>query len=396
MRAFLIVLDSVGIGEAPDAAAYGDAGANTLAHCASAAGGLDMPMLQSLGLGNIPPVLPQGLPIRGVPAATAPLASFGAMQEQSKGKDTTTGHWEMAGLLLDKGFQQFPEGPPSFPAPLISAFAERTGRGVLANRAASGTKIIEELGHEQMQTGQWIVYTSADSVFQVAAHEDVISLEELYSACRVARELCNPYRIGRVIARPYTGSPGNFTRTDNRRDFSYPLPEPTILDKLQHAGVRVTTAGKLDDVFAGKGITHALHSETNADAVRDVLEQAREEDKRPGLVFANLIDFDMRYGHRRDAYGYAKALEKADAFLGSLVKLLLPYDLLIVTADHGNDPTFKGTDHTREYVPLLVYRPGRPGRCLEIRQGFFDVAQTLADFFGAPAMPRGRSCLENR
>jgi len=391
VRAFLIVFDSVGIGAAPDAAEYGDAGANTLGHLAQAVGGLHLPTLESLGLGRIPVLLPSGLPLLGVSAVPRPLASFGAMQEQSRGKDTTTGHWEMAGLVMERGFHVFPPGPPSFPAGLIAEFERRTGRPAIGNKAASGTAIIEELGGLQRREGAWIVYTSADSVFQIAAHEEIIPLDELYRGCEIARQLCNPLVVGRVIARPYVGRPGAFRRTENRRDFSYPLPEPTVLDKLAAAGVGVITVGKLDDIFPGPGVTEKFHVENSAGAQAAVLDLAG----RPGrfLCFANLIDFDMLYGHRRDAPGYAAALAGADRFLAELLPRLGPDDLMIVTADHGNDPTFPGTDHTREYVPLLVFRPGRPGRDLGIRQGFFDVAQSLASFFGLAPLQRGTGFL---
>jgi len=393
-RAFLIVLDSVGIGAAPDADQYGDEGANTLGHLAEAVGGLRMPTLGAWGLGNISELLPSGgLPIRGVLPVATPLASFAAMQEVSAGKDTTTGHWELAGLHLRHGFRIFPPGPPSFPEELIGEFASQTGRGVLGNKAASGTQIIAELGEQQIKTGAWIVYTSADSVFQIAAHEEVIPLPELYRACEIARNLCNPYFIGRVIARPYIGQPGAFHRTENRRDYSCPLPEATILDRLTSAGVPVTTVGKLDDIFGGRGITRSVHVENNPDAEQAVLKLAAGE-QNAGLIFANLIDFDMLYGHRRDPVGYARALEEADLFFGKLALALRPDDMLIVTADHGNDPTFRGTDHTREFVPLLVLQPGRLGRVLGIRHGYYDVAQSLATFFGLPPLPRGKSFLD--
>jgi len=391
MRAFLIVLDSVGIGAAPDAADYGDTGSNTLAHLAAAVDGISLPALQAMGIGNIPALLPGGIPIDGVPPVDTPTAGFGAMQEVSRGKDTTTGHWEIAGLLLEDGFQIFPPGYPSFPRELIAAFEKATGRPVICNHAASGTKIIAELGHRQMAEGCWIVYTSADSVFQVAAHEDVIPLEELYAACEAARELCNPHRVGRVIARPYVGTPGNLTRTENRRDYSYPLPEDTILDLLTARGVKVTTVGKLDDIFANRGMSRAIHVENNEDAQAALLDLVR--DQPDGLVFANLIDFDMLYGHRRNAPGYAGALERTDRFLQDFLPLLGPDDVLIITADHGNDPTFRGTDHTREFVPLLVSRRDVPGRDLGIRKGFYDVAQSLATFFNLDPMPRGKSFL---
>jgi len=392
MRAFLIVLDSVGIGEAPDAADYGDTGANTLGHLSAAAGGLRVPTLQRLGLGNIPALLPLGIPITGCPPAAQPAASFGALRERSQGKDTTTGHWEMAGLLLEHGFALFPKGPPSFPAELIDAFERRTGRRTIGNKAANGLAIIDELGPQQLREGAWIVYTSGDSVFQIAAHEGTIPLPELYRGCAVARELCDPYRVGRVIARPYVGAPGAFRRTENRRDFSYPLPGLTILDRLSAHGVPTVTVGKLDDVFAQRGITESIHVENNADAQTALLTLAAA---RPGplFVFANLIDFDMLYGHRRDAPGYATALERTDAFMADLLPRLGSDDVLIITADHGNDPTFKGSDHTREYVPLLVYRTGRPGQSLGIRDGFYDIAASVAAFCGLQPLPHGTSFL---
>lgn len=386
-RALLLVLDSVGIGAAPDAHLYGDEGANTLAHVAAAVGGLRLPTLARFGLGNIPELLPEGKPISGVPPVASPAASYGAMREVSRGKDTTTGHWEIAGLQLDRGFTVFPAAYPSFPEALIGEFARRTGRAVAANRAASGTDIMAELGERQMREGCWIVYTSADSVFQIAAHEEVIPLVELYRACEIARELCDGYFVGRVIARPFVGRPGHFTRTAHRRDYSYPMPEPTILDRLTEKGIPVTTVGKLDDVFAHRGIETAHHVESNADAQRIVL-RLLDDDAR-GLLFVNLIDFDMLYGHRRDARGYARALERTDGFLAEVFAGLRQEDVLIITADHGNDPTFRGTDHTREYVPLLVARGEAAGKSLGIREGFFDVAQSLAFFFGIAPMDRG-------
>ena len=387
MTAYLIVLDSVGIGEAPDAADYGDVGANTLAHLAAAVGGLNVPLLRSLGLGNIPALLPRGISIDGVPPLSHTRGSYGAMQEISRGKDTTTGHWEMAGLCLEDGFHVFPPGYPSFPADLIREFEEQTGRSTIGNRAASGTKIIAEIGEQQMKDGCWIVYTSADSVFQIAAHEEIIPLEELYRGCKIARELCNPFHVGRVIARPYVGTPGSFQRTENRRDFSCLPPEPTLLDRLSAAGIPTMTIGKLDDVFAQRGITKANHLENNADAQQAVLDAAGN--KVTGFVFVNLIDFDMLYGHRRDPEGYARALEDTDRFLQELLPLLEQDDILIITADHGNDPTFNGTDHTREFVPLLLYGPRCPARSLGIRHGFYDIAQSLATYFGIDPMPRG-------
>jgi phosphopentomutase len=389
--AILLVMDSVGIGAAPDAAEYGDAGANTLAHLATAVGGIHLPALESMGLGNIPTVIPDGSMICGVSPVESPLASYGAMQEVSVGKDTTTGHWEMAGVKLTDGLHVFPPGPPSFPVELVSAFEDRTRRALIGNKAASGTEIIAELGEEQMREGAWIAYTSTDSVLQIAAHEDIIPLEELYQACEIARELCTRYGVGRVIARPYIGEPGNFTRTGNRRDFSLPPPEDTVLDKLIANDIPVTAVGKIDDVFAGRGFTRSCHSESNEHAQSDLLKLM--DDHTPGLIFVNLLDFDMLYGHRRDPHGYADALVDTDAFLAQALPLLRNNDVLIITADHGNDPTFTGTDHTREYVPLLVRRPGINGKSLGVRYGFFDVAQSLASFFGIAPMPRGNSFL---
>jgi phosphopentomutase len=389
MKAFLIVLDSVGIGAAPDADAYGDAGANTLAHIGQAVGGLRLPTLQSLGLGNIPPLLPGGLAIPGVACVSPAKGGFGAMRERSQGKDTTTGHWEMAGLLMEKGFHLFPHDAPSFPASLIHEFERRTGRKTIGNKAANGIAIINELGTQQLKEGAWIVYTSGDSVFQIAAHEGVIPLPELYEGCRIARELCDPYVVGRVIARPYIGQPGAFTRTENRRDFSYPLPGPTVLNQLSDRGIPVITVGKLDDIFSGSGVTRSFHVENNPDAEAAILKLAGQPDSF--FCFANLIDFDMLYGHRRDAAGYAGALEQADRFLGELLPKLTDTDLLLITADHGNDPTFKGSDHTREFVPLLTFGAGQTNAALGIRDGFYDVAQTLAAYFKIPPMPRGVS-----
>jgi phosphopentomutase len=389
MKVILIVLDSVGIGAAPDAAEYGDAGANTLGHIAQAiAGGLRMPNLQRMGLGNIPALLPDGLPLAGVPPAEAPLADYGAMREISPGKDTTTGHWEIAGLVLEEGFTLLPPGPASFPETLTAEFSRLTGRGILGNKAASGTAIIQELGEQQMQTGAWIVYTSADSVMQIAAHEDIIPLEELYRACDIARKLCNPLRIGRVIARPYIGRPGNFQRTTNRRDYSFPPPGQFVMERLVQAGIPVSMIGKLEDIYAGRGFTQSFHTGNNRDSQQKTLELATTQPH--GLIMANFIDFDMLYGHRRDTEGYANALEQADAFFGELLPLLDDNSRLIITADHGNDPTFTGTDHTREYVPLLVYQPKQLGKALGIRQGFFDIAQTLTVWFGLPPWPRGK------
>ncbi|MDR0993082.1 MAG: phosphopentomutase [Verrucomicrobiota bacterium] len=388
MKAVVIVIDSVGIGAAPDAAAYGDVGASTLAHLAAAVGGLHAPTLQKMGLGNIPGLLCGGEQIEGVPPANQPIASYGAMGEMSDGKDTITGHWEIAGLLVDPGFHNFPP-VHSFPPDLIAAFENETGRKIIGDKAASGTAIIEELGEEHMQTGALICYTSADSVFQIAAHEDIVPVPELYRYCEIARRLCDPLRVGRVIARPFIGRPGSFKRTENRKDFAYLPDEPTILERLKEAGNPVYAVGKIEDIYAHRGITESIHTGNNKDS-QELVERWTKE-KTDGLIFANFIDYDMLYGHRRDPKGYAHSIELTDQWLADYLPLLGGDDMLIITADHGNDPTFKGTDHTREYVPLLVYRPGHPGASLGIRRGFYDIAQSLAKFFSLPSMPRGAS-----
>ena len=388
MKAVLIVLDSVGIGSAPDAAEYGDAGASTLTNLAAAAGGIQLPTMQKMGLGNIPGLLPRKEKIEGVPPAPKPIASYGAMREMSDGKDTVTGHWEIAGLEVDPGFHGFPP-VNSFPKDLIAAFEKETGRKLIGNKAASGTAIIDELGEEHMKTGALICYTSADSVFQIAAHEEVVPIPELYRYCDIARRLCNPLRIGRIIARPFVGQPGAFKRTENRRDFAYLPNEKTILERLVDKNIPVYAVGKIEDIYCHRGITESIHTGNTADSEALVARWTKE--KTSGLIMANFIDCDMLYGHRRDAKGYAKSLELTDAWLANYLPLLGPEDMLILTADHGNDPTFKGSDHTREYVPLLVYRPGQPVESLGIRRGFYDIAQSLARFFSIPAIPRGSS-----
>ncbi len=389
MKVVLIVLDSVGVGYAPDAAAYGDEGAATLPHIGKAVGGLKLPVLQRLGLGNIPGLLDSSPAIEGVPAVSNPEASYGVMIEKSQGKDTVTGHWEIVGLELIPGFSLFPPGPPSFSDELIRQFEERTGRGVLGNKAASGTGIIDELGALHLETKKWIVYTSADSVFQIAAHEGVIPIAELYRACEIGRELCDSYRVGRVIARPFIGEPGSFTRTENRRDYAFKPAEPTVLEKLTDAGVPVYAVGKIEDIVAHRGIRKSNHTGNNRDSQKAV--EAFMREPGDGLIFANYIDFDMIYGHRRDPRGYAESLEQTDSWLAGFIPALGKDDVLIITADHGNDPTYKGTDHTREAVPLLVYRPGHAGKSFGVRQGYYDIAQSIATLFGIKPMPRGRS-----
>jgi phosphopentomutase len=381
-RVILIVLDSVGIGELPDAGAYGDAGSNTLANTAEAVGGLKLPNLGRLGLGNI-------TAIKGVPPENNPAAAYGKMAELSPGKDTTTGHWEMSGIILDKPFPVYPHG---FPPEIIKAFEEKIGRKTLANRAASGTAIIEELGEEHMKTGYPIVYTSADSVFQIAAHEEIIPLEELYGMCRAAREmLSGEHAVGRVIARPFVGSPGKFIRTANRHDFSLQPSFETILSLLHGSGCRVSAVGKIEDIFAGQGITEAVHTSGNPDGMEKTLELMRRGGG--GLIFTNLVDFDMIYGHRNNPLGYAGALEEFDRKLPEFLEVMRDDDMLIITADHGCDPTTSSTDHSREYVPLLVYGSRlRGGVNLGIRETFSDVAATIAEIFGVK-MNNGKSFL---
>jgi phosphopentomutase len=381
-RVVLIVLDSVGIGALPDAAEFGDEGADTLGHVAALRGGLSLPHLGRLGLGNI-------VPVAGVAPSPAPLASWGRMAERSRGKDTLAGHWEMMGLVLERPMALFPQG---FPAGLVAEFMKRTGAaGVLGNKAASGTEIIAELGAEHMRTGWPIVYTSADSVFQIAAHEDVLPPAALYEMCRRARRICDPWLIGRVIARPFVGSAGSFRRTANRRDFPMCPPGETTLDILLKRGWPVIAIGKIADIFAGQGIGRSRPSHGNSEGMSLVAEELAAAER--GLIFANLVDFDMLYGHRNDVEGYAAALETFDRELGRLLPALGPRDMLILTADHGCDPGFPGTDHTREYVPLLAYGPGLPARALGTRSTFADIGASIMDAFGLKPEGPGRSCM---
>ena len=381
-RVILIVLDSVGIGALPDAGVYGDTGSNTLVNTAEVVGGLKLPNLGLLGLGNI-------AKIKGVLPEDNPTGAYGKMAERSPGKDTTTGHWEMSGVILDQPFPVYPHG---FPPEIIKTFEEKIGRKTLANKAASGTAIIEELGEEHIKTGYPIVYTSADSVFQIAAHEEIIPLEELYSMCRVARKLLSgEHAVGRVIARPFVGRPGSFKRTANRHDFSLKPPGETILNLLHSSGCRVQAVGKIEDIFAGEGITEAVHSSGNPDGMEKTLELIRRQGG--GFIFANLVDFDMLYGHRNNPEGYVGALEEFDRKLPDYIMALRDDDMLIITADHGCDPTTSSTDHSREYVPLLLYgRLLRGGVNLGIRETFADVAATIAEIFGMK-MTTGQSFL---
>ncbi len=383
-RVLVIVLDSCGVGALPDAARYGDEGASTLPHTAAACGGLDLPTMGRLGLGRI-------VPIPGVPPDPSPTGAFGMMAERSAGKDSTTGHWELMGIVLERPFPTYPQG---FPPEVIEPFEARIGYRVLGNRAASGTEIIKDLGEEHLRTGRPIVYTSADSVFQIAAHEARTPIEELYRDCGIAREiLTGPHAVGRVIARPFAGEPGRFVRTDRRRDFSLLPPAPTVLDRVQRAGLPVVAIGKIHDLFAGQGITEAVHTHNDADGMQATLRAM--DTTLAGLVFTNLVDLDTLFGHRNNPRGYGQDLEQIDAEMATVASRLGPRDLLIITADHGNDPTSPSTDHSREYVPLLVAGPGvRPGTDLGTRATFADVGATVSQALGAAAPEVGTSFLD--
>ncbi len=384
-RVFVLVLDSLGVGALPDAAEFGDAGAHTLDHITQAAGALDAPRLTELGLGNVPGV-------SGVPAAMDPVAAFGRCAESSPGKDTSTGHWEMMGCPLERAFPVFEGG---FPDEIIEAFIEQASLpGVLGNCAASGTAIIDELAPQHIASGKPIVYTSADSVFQIAAHEEHFGLERLYEICRVAREILLPHGVGRVIARPFIGEPGSFERTYNRKDYSLEPPHDTVLDSVKRAGLPVVGIGKISDIFAGRGVTEDLHTEGNRDGMRLTTETAQRLES--GFVFLNLVDFDMLYGHRRDPAGYKRAIEEFDADYRIFERELREGDLVILTADHGNDPTHTATtDHTREYVPLLATGPGLlQGVNLGTRTSFADIGATVAEALGVDAPEAGKSFLE--
>ncbi|HOJ81038.1 MAG TPA: phosphopentomutase [Clostridiales bacterium] len=371
-RVIIIVLDSAGVGELPDAAEYGDEGSNTLGNIAAAVSGFSLPNLEKLGLGNIDGIV-------GYKAADEPLGCFGKMAERSAGKDTTTGHWELAGITLRKPFPVYPEG---FPGDVIRQFEKEIGTKTLGNYPASGTVIINELGHQHVRTGYPIIYTSADSVFQIAAHEDVIPVERLYEICRIARRiLTGEHAVGRVIARPFVGTEGNYTRTANRKDFSLEPPGRTLLDHVKEAGLEVKAVGKIEDIFAGRGITESVHIQDNMDGVDKTIGFIRDEFS--GLIFANLVDFDMKFGHRNDAEGYAGALKEFDDRVPEIIDAMKEDDILFITADHGCDPTTASTDHSREYVPLLVYgKQIRRSVDLGIRSTFSDLAQTVAEILG--------------
>lgn len=383
-RIIIIIMDSVGVGALPDAAEYGDMGTDTLGNIARSQGGLFLPSLERLGLGKI-------AALAGIDSPDRPLAWYGKMAEISKGKDTTTGHWEMAGCPI---FQPFPVYPGGFPDDLTAAFTAVTGLKILGNKAASGTVIIEELGAEHLRTGYPIVYTSADSVLQIAAHEEIIPLNELYAMGRIVRDkVCvGQHAVGRVIVRPFTGTAGNFTRTANRHDYSLLPPTTTVLDLVKNSGKAVIGVGKISDIFAGKGITASYPTKSN-DHGMSILQSIVNAEATEGLIFVNLVEFDSVYGHRNDSRGYAYALQRLDGQLELLLPLLTETDLLILSADHGCDPTTAGTDHTREFVPLLVYNNGRQGENLGTRTSFADVAATIAENFLLAALPYGKSFL---
>ena len=380
-RAILIVLDGVGAGANPDAHDYGDDGASSLEHCAKAIGGLSLPNLGSIGLGNI-------TPIAGTPPTDEARGSYGRMAEKAAGKDSTTGHWEMTGVVLQKPLPTYPHG---FPPAVVEAFEQAIGRKVIGNKVASGTEIIQELGEEHVRTGRPILYTSADSVFQVAAHQEVIPLPELYHMCEIARSLLTgEHAVGRVIARPFIGTPGAFQRTEHRRDFSLSPLGTTLLDLLKVDGKDVIGIGKIEDLFAGRGLTQRDHTETNRDGMAATLQWLERD--FTGLLFVNLVEFDMLWGHRRDSEGYAQALRDVDSWFAQVQQVMRPEDAIFFTADHGVDPTYRGTDHTREQVPLLAYgHPVRVGVNLGVRPTFADLGQTLAQAFTVGPLAAGTS-----
>ncbi len=383
MRVITIVLDSVGIGEMPDAEEYGDKGSNTLVNIAKAMGGLSLPNMAKLGLGHL-------ADIPGVEKVKNPEGVYGIMMEKSPGKDSTTGHWEMMGIILKKPFDIFPNG---FPEELIKEFEKRTGRKVIGNKPASGTEIIKELGPEHEKTGALIVYTSADSVFQIAAHKDVVPLEELYRYCEIARQLLDEmgFKVARVIARPFIGKWPNYVRTPERHDYSLPPEDETLLDILTEEGIPVYGVGKIKDLFAGRGITESWKTKDNMDGVDKTI-MVMKEKKHKSFIFTNLVDFDTKYGHRNNVEGYAKALEEFDRRLPEIIDVMLDDDILFLTADHGCDPTTPSTDHSREMVPLLGYgAPLKKGVYIGVRETFADLGQTIGDIFGVRPLKNGTS-----
>ena len=383
-RIIVIVLDSVGIGEAPDAAAFGDVGSNTIGNIAQAVGGLNLPNMEAMGLGNI-------AILDGVKPQLEPTAAYGKMAEISAGKDTTAGHWEIAGIHLSEPFPMYPNG---FPAEVMDEFASQTGRGWLGNYPSSGTVILDELGKEHMETGKLIVYTSGDSVFQIAAHEEIVPVDDLYKYCKMARDILRgEHEVSRVIARPFIGEPGNFTRTANRHDYSVTPPQATVLDNLKDAGLMVYAIGKINDIFVGQGITDAISTQSNKDGIDKTIDALRTHTEK-GLIFTNLVDFDAKFGHRNNPQGYADALVEFDQHLPAIVDGLNDDDILVITADHGNDPTYPGTDHTREYVPVLIAGAAVQNVNIGVRSTFADLATTIADILDVKAPPQGKSFKE--
>ena len=401
MDAVILVIDSFGIGELPDADKYGDRGSNTALHICENVKEVKWPVLQKMGLGNASRLLGNSLP--GCGPYNNPAALYAAAAEKSPGKDTTTGHWEIAGTVLDKAFKTFPPDYPSFPEELLDRFVKDVCPGYLGNRAASGTQIIQELGDEHIKTGYPIIYTSSDSVFQIAAHEDVIPVDKLYEICEKSRIICDDFMVGRVIARPFTGnSSGGFTRTERRRDFSIPLPGKTMLDHLSENSVKTVAVGKIGDIFNEQGIDESYHDKGNLLCMDRTVELLKHKEASDRLIFVNLVDTDMKYGHRRDIQGYHDAVAEIDSRIDEVVSLLSDKDVLIITADHGCDPSFKGTDHTREYVPVLFYRKGVTdqisGNSIEmnnggIRESFADIAATVLKIFNINVSSQGSSLI---
>jgi len=391
MRAVVLLIDSLGAGELPDAHLYGDKGANTLLHLCQKVKGEKWPNLKKLGLGNLSEI--NHIPLPGLDPQKEPLASYALMKEFSPGKDTTTGHWELAGIQLEEPFLYFPSQYPSFPESLIQDFLKESGcKGILGNKAASGTRIIEELGKEHMDCGYPICYTSADSVFQIAAHTDIIPLEELYRLCEIARNLLNPMKVGRVIARPFTGEPGNFKRTLDRKDYSLPLPGDSIFDLLKEKGVETIAVGKTGSIYNEQGIQKSYHDKGNDACLERTSSILDEKSSKDQYIFTNLVDTDMIYGHRRDPEGYFHAIDKIDTSIGFIMDKLESDDILIITGDHGCDPTFKGTDHTREYIPLLFFRKNHEnGVNLGFRNSFADLSASLLELFGVEKTLKGDS-----
>lgn len=380
-RAIIIVMDSCGVGAAPDAPDYDDAGSDTLGHVAEAVGGLKLPNLAAAGLGNLHPVM-------GVEPASDPNMGYGKLTEKSAGKDSTTGHWELAGLVTTEAHATFPDG---FPPEVVERLVEATGTGFLGNYAASGTEIIKELGPEHLETAKPILYTSADSVLQIATHKDVVALTELYRICEIARTIADDYRIGRIIARPFEGELGAFHRTYERHDYAMPPPGPTVLDHAKEAGLEVVGVGKIEDLFVGSGLTKAIHTEGDLDGMKATRRSIMELDR--GIVMTNLVDLDMRYGHREDPQGYAAGLALIDEHLPHIVSVLGPDDMAVITADHGTDPTDGDTNHSREFVPLLVHAAAAAGVDLGVRLQYCDIAATVAEGLGLKAEFPGQSFL---